>query len=282
MVLVDPFVLDFLKGKGIDVEKILEGYQKGKHRSPFIGQSIDYKDYRPYERGDELKFIDWRVFGRTERFYVRRFEEETNIRVYIVQDISASMGVENKGDLARKVSAVISYLSYLSRDAFGLFLFNSQEVYYLPPASKHHHLLKLYNILETFQDHGLTDFLGSITSLTYRIKKRSLIVVVSDFFFPVEDFEKFVKFFKGRGHELLIIPLISRREFKVRDAGVFFKDAEKGFLLPADMGTIKELEKGIVEHYERLRDVCKRFGIRIFEFNVEEDFNFQLRKFFEG
>jgi uncharacterized protein (DUF58 family) len=282
MPLVDSQIIEFLKGKGIDIEKILEGYQKGKHRSPFIGQSIDYRDYRPYERGDELKFIDWRVFARTERFYVRRFEEETNIRVYIVQDVSASMGVENKGDLARKVSAVVSYLSYLSRDAFGLFLFNSQEVYYLPPSTKHNHLLKLLNALEVYQDNGLTDFLSSVTSLAYRIKKRSLIIVVSDFFFPIENLEKFVKFFRGRGHELFIIPIISQRELKIKDHEMFLKDAEKKFLLPADIGSLRELEKGIKEHYGRLKDICNRFGIRIFEFNVEEDFNFQLRKFFEG
>ncbi|MEO0241792.1 MAG: DUF58 domain-containing protein [candidate division WOR-3 bacterium] len=280
--LIDPQLLEFLRGKGIDVEKILEGYLKGKHKSPFIGHSLDYKDLRPYERGDDLKFVDWRVYGRTERFFVKRFEEETNIRVLVILDTSGSMGVENKGKLARALASVFFYVSYLSRDAFSLFAFNEDEVFYSPPSTKYNHLVRLLNVMYELNDHKSTKFLYSINKLSFRVKKRSLLLVISDFFMDVEEIERFVKFFKAKGHEIIFFPIISEKELAFTPGNFVLRDSESEITLAAEKGLLSDLRARLKGHFRNIGEVCIRFGVKYFEFFVERDLNLQLRRFFEG
>lgn len=278
---VDPAIFEILRGKFIDVQVLLEGYLKGKHRSPFIGHSLEYKDTRSYTPGDDLKFILWRVYARTEKFYVKRFEEETNIKVLICLDVSRSMGVEGKGDVGKKLAIVFAYLAYLSKDAFGLFLFNDSEVNYLAPSTTLRSFVKLFEALEGVEFSGKTSLTEASFALSSKLKKRALILLISDFFFSPSDFEKFLRYFKGRGHEVLVVPVISKEELVIPVGDIILEDSESGLKLPAYGDTVSELKSRIEAHFQRIMEVCNRYGVRYFSFFVEDDFNTQLRKFFE-
>jgi len=274
-------ILEYLRKRGITVEKILEGYLHGKHRSPFFGHSMEFKDLRVYEKGDDIKFIDWRLYGRTEKYFVRKFEEETNIRVFIVLDISKSMSIDGKGSMARGLAAIFAFLSYLSRDSFGLFLFNSGEVFFVPPAMTYYNLQNFLKCLDTFDDTGKTDFLNAMLDLEKRVKKRSLIVVISDFLFDLNNVRKFIRFYKSKGNEIMALPVISSRELKELTPGFLLKDAEFGDELVGSKEVVEDYARMLREHYVDLKELFTTYGIKFKEFLTDKDLSVQIREFLE-
>jgi len=274
-------IIEFLRKKGITVEKILDGYLHGKHRSPFFGHSLEFKDLRAYEKGDDIKFIDWRLYGRTEKFFVKKYEEETNIRVYIILDVSRSMSLDRKGEVGRGVAAIFAFLSYLSRDACGLFLFNEREVFFRPPSTTYSNLQNLMKALEDFRDSGKTDFLNAMLDLEKRIKKRSLLITVSDFLCEFAQLQKFLRFFKSKGHEILVFPIISRRELEELQPGILLRDSESSEEIAATREMLFNYRKRIKEHYFDLNDLFTHYGIKYNEFYTDLDLTLQVRKFLE-
>uniref|UniRef100_A0A7V3ZZP4 DUF58 domain-containing protein n=1 Tax=candidate division WOR-3 bacterium TaxID=2052148 RepID=A0A7V3ZZP4_UNCW3 len=277
----DPKLVELLKKKNISLETILEGYLRGRHRSPFYGHTLEFKDLRPYEKGDDLKFIDWRLYGRSERFFVKKYEEETNVRVYIALDISSSMSLYGKGNVARSVAAAIAVLSYYSRDAFGLYLFNEVEVFFLPPSSTYKNLFLFLESLDEYKDFGKTDFSKAMQGLDERIKKRSLIVLISDFLSEIEGIKKFVRFFKSKGYEVLPLVVSSLRERSLFMQEMRLKDVETGDELNLSRNDNIRYGEMIDQHYKELKVTFKNSGIRFFEFQTEMDFTTQLRGFLE-
>jgi len=278
----DAKIVEILKKKGISLETLLEGYLRGRHRSPFYGHSLEFKDLRPYEKGDDLKLIDWGLYGRSEKFFVKKFEEETNVRVFIALDISRSMSLYDKGKMARGVAAAIALLSYYSRDAIGLYLFNEGEVFFLPPSTTYKNLFLLFESLDKFGDFGRTNFVLAMLGLDERVRKRSLLVVISDFLSEIESIKKFVRFFKGKGHEIIPLIVSSQREKSLSMHEERLKDIETGYEL--SLSRVESFRYGemINQHYTELKVLLRNFGIPFFEFQAEMDLALQLRSFLEG
>jgi uncharacterized protein (DUF58 family) len=169
---------------------IVEGFFDGLHRSPFLGYSTEFSAYRQYTQGDDLRRIDWKVWGRTDEFYVKQFEDDTNMRCQIFLDTSASMdfgeGDANKFNYARVLSAVLAHLMTRQHDAPGLILFSDQASQAVPPLAARHHAEEIFIALTKAQATGRTMLGQNLIPLLEGLNRRGLAIVISDFFSPGE------------------------------------------------------------------------------------------------
>ncbi len=191
----DPKVLAALEGLDMKARYVMEGFLQGVHESPFHGFSVEFSDYREYQPGDDLKFIDWRLFARTDRLYIKRFMQETNARFYVLCDTSASMGYRgeaawgSKFDAARIVSAAITWFLLRQNDAAGLIALQEEGVNYLRPSQSSAQFGTMLRQLEHLQPAGqkcLTRLLEQTIRLAHR---RSIILLFSDLLEPSEDLQ---------------------------------------------------------------------------------------------
>ncbi len=232
----DPKVLAALEGLDMKARYVMEGFLQGVHESPFHGFSVEFSDYREYQPGDDLKFIDWRLFARTDRLYIKRFMQETNARFYVLCDTSASMGYRgseawgSKFEAARIVSAAITWFLLRQNDAAGLIALQEDGVSYLRPSQSSAQFGTLLRQLEHLRPAGaecLTRLLEQTIRLAHR---RSIILLFSDLLEPSEDLQNCFQQLRFYGHEVIVFQVLDRDEieFPFRDASVF-EDMEAGY-----------------------------------------------------
>ena len=187
---IDPDVLARLSSLELLARSVVEGFLAGLHRSPFKGFSVDFMEYRPYVYGDDIRRVDWKVFARTDRYFVRENEGETNTRLHILLDMSRSMdyssGGQSKLNYGRFLAATIAWLANRQRDACGLTLFDTQIRKHLPPRSSRAHLHLLLRSLEDAQPEAATDLERSLNAVAERHRKRGFVILISDLFTDIE------------------------------------------------------------------------------------------------
>ncbi len=189
---IDPRTLSRLANLELRARLVVEGFIAGLHRSPYHGFSVEFAEHRQYAPGDELRHVDWKVYGRTDRYYVKRFEEETNLKAYLLVDTSASMGYASPGrmskfDYAVSLAAALAYLMIRQRDAVGLATFDEGIREYYPPRSTRIYLRSLLSGLQAVRPSGLTGAGKALHQLADRIKRRGLVIVLSDLFDDPDD-----------------------------------------------------------------------------------------------
>lgn len=196
---------------------VVEGFTTGLHASPHKGFSVEFRQHRPYVQGDEIRRLDWKIFGRSDRFYIREYDEETNLRATIVLDASGSMAYRgtkgvSKFDYARKLAASLAYLLMSQQDAVGLITFDTKVREYIPNRTRitHlHHLLEAMVKTEPGQETALSPV---IESLAPRLKRRGLIIVISDLFDDPAALLRSIGVLRKKGHEILVFQLWDRDE----------------------------------------------------------------------
>ncbi len=201
-------------------KRAVEGFCTGLHRSPHKGYSVEFKQHRPYVRGDEIKRIDWKVFARTDRHYIREFEEETNLRCHIVLDASGSMGYTGgagvrKYEYARRTAACLAYLMMRQQDAVGLATFDTELRQLVPPRQRTSHLRSLLEAVATTPVGDETELPAVLRGLIPRLGRRGLVVLISDCF--TEDTTALGRAFanlRHRGHEVLVFQIWDRDELE--------------------------------------------------------------------
>ena len=196
---------------------VVEGFTTGLHASPHKGYSVEFRQHRPYVQGDEIKRLDWKIFGRSDRFYIREYDEETNLRATIVLDASGSMGYTgqggvNKFDYARKLAASLAYLLMSQQDAAGLITFDSKVREFIPNRTRITHLHHLLECMVKTEPGEETSLSGVLESLAGRLKRRGLIILISDLFDDVPALLKAVGVLRKKGHELMAFQLFDRDE----------------------------------------------------------------------
>lgn len=261
---------------------IVEGFLTGLHKSPYHGFSVEFKDHRSYNKGDEIRFIDWKVYARTDRFYVRRFEDETNLMSYIVLDNSASMGyTERKFDFARNLTAAIIYLLYLQRDAFGLVVFNEKLETLIPPRTSRVNLSHVMRTLDNLETRGKTS-LSAYKILPEKLKKRGLVVFISDMLVNPEEIISSLRMFRYRKHVVLVFQVLSPEELKIRGRARIFEDMESGERVPFDpINLEKEYDKRLQEHIYTLKRELRKSNIDYEFFRTNEPIELALYRFFK-
>ena len=254
--LLTPNQLASLGGLEFVATRIVEGLLTGLHRSPHRGFSVEFAEHRMYQPGDDLRFVDWRMFGRSDRYYVKQFEEETNLRATLLLDLSASMdwssdeagGLPPKLWYAKQLAASLALLLVRQGDAVGLTAFDDAVRLRVEPRGGRAHWHQLVRSMEALQAGGRTDAASPIREVAARTRRRGLTILISDLLVDPDDTRLALRMLRHQGHEVLVFHLIDPGELElppVRDAR--FVDPETGEELPASAADLREEYRRAVE-----------------------------------
>jgi uncharacterized protein (DUF58 family) len=260
--LLSPEAMRKLSALAVRSRYVVEGFRAGMHASPLKGASVEFADHRQYTKGDNLRTIDWKVFGRTERHYVKRFEEETSLRVQVVLDGSASMayagpGSPSKYDYACRLAASLGYVINRQQDAVGLSIFDEDIRTHIAPGSGSRHLRLLAERMVGHRPGGGTDAGRSLHALAEMMSRRGLIVLISDLFDREEAVFRAIAHFRKRMHDVILIQTLDPTELDLSmDRVAEFLDMETGERLELDPSLARlcykqELQKTIDAYREK-------------------------------
>lgn len=230
---LNPEVVSKLASMDLRARMVVEGFITGLHKSPYHGFSVEFAEHRQYMPGDEIKHIDWKVYGKTDRFYVKQFEEETNLKSYILLDASASMGYTSnnitKLQYASYLAGALTYLMIRQRDAAGLVTFDDRIRRYLPPRSVKPYLHQILKELDDTESSSRTDLARSLHQMADRIQRRGLIIVFSDLLDDPHKVVSGLKHFRHKKNEVIVFQVLDPLELSFdfhQDA--IFRDMESG------------------------------------------------------
>ncbi len=265
--LVDPQALMSIRNLELRARVVVEGFWTGIHRSPYHGFSVEFTEYRQYAPGDDPRYLDWRVFARSDRFFVKRYEDETNLRCHLLVDNSRSMAFGSvgytKAEYAATLAATVAQFLYLQGDGVGLLTFDEGIREYLPPRHRTGHLRNLMLVLEKPGGGKSTDLCSPLERVAQAVRKRGLIVLISDFLAPSEKLEPHLLTLNACGHDTIVFHLLDPAEtaFDFKNASMFH-DLESGRDLFVDPGVArKEYLRRLESHCANLRSVCQRLGM---------------------
>ena len=202
----------------LEAKQIVEGFYSGLHRSPHKGFSVEFKEHRPYAQGDDIRTIDWKLYGKTDRFYIREFEEETNLKATLVVDASGSMGYRGsraeltKHEYASRTAAALAYLLLRQQDSVGLATFDQSLRAYVPPRSRPRHLTPILAELEARAPGGETKLAAALQQVALKVGRRGLVVLLSDLFGEVEPLLRALTQFRHAGHEVVALQILDPDE----------------------------------------------------------------------
>jgi uncharacterized protein (DUF58 family) len=263
---LDPRVVMRIKNLELRARVVVEGFFAGIHRSPYHGFSVEFSEYRAYTPGDDPRYLDWRLFARSDRYSIKRFEDETNLNCYLVVDMSRSMafgsGPYTKSDYARTLAASIAHFMHTQHDAVGLITFSADVADYLPPRHRAGQLRRLYGMLDR-DPAGRTDLSRPLERIAETVRKRGLVVLISDFLAPVEDFRTRLGYLRSRGHDVLVLQVLDPSEFDLRfDAPQMYEDLESGRRLYVDPESARaEYRRRFDAHAAALKQACLDHGV---------------------
>lgn len=281
-----PDVVAGLASMELRARLVVEGFITGMHRSPFHGFSAEFKEHRQYRHGDELKHIDWRIYGRSNRFYVKQFEDETNVRCVIAVDTSASMAYASPGNVtkfqyATYLAASLSYLLLHQRDAVGLALYANELDTYLPPRSKMSYAHELLHALESIVPSNTTGTAQAIHALAERLGRRGLVILISDLFDDPEATLHALRHFRHDGHEVLVFHVLDPREvdFNLGNAAVL-RDMETGVEVTTQPVLLQRSYTQAVEDFcQRIKRGCHDQNIDYAWITTDRPFDEALREY---
>ncbi len=231
---LDPVFLSKLANMELVARCAVEGFFSGLHPSPFQGFSVEYSDHREYHAGDEVKFVDWKIFARTDRLCIKRFHQETNTTIYILLDVSRSMsfsggGPTRKIDYACFLAAALSYLMLKQGDSTGLVLFAEKVVSQVPPASRRTHLHTILRALDRSTTAGRTNLAAVLHTVAETTKRRGLVILLSDLLDDEGDVFRGLAHLKFLKHDVIVFHIMDPQEIKLDYEGlVQFEDLETG------------------------------------------------------
>jgi uncharacterized protein (DUF58 family) len=238
---LDPAIVARLAHLDVRARLVVEGFIAGMHRSPFHGFSVEFAEHRPYMPGDPLKNLDWKVLAKSDRYLVKQYTEETNLRAHLLVDLSGSMGFKSaraslsKLEYARSLAAAMAYLMIHQQDAVGAMLFAERPIQYVPPRSVRSHLDVVLKCLAQGQPAGKTKLGPALHELAERIKRRGLVLLFSDLLDTPADVLSGLQHFRHRNHEVIVFHILDPDEidFPYHDASTFV-DMESGAQLTTE------------------------------------------------
>lgn len=271
-----------IKNLTLRAKTVAEGFSSGLHRSPLHGFSVEFSQYRPYVVGDDPRSLDWKLLARTDRCYIKQYEDETNRRCYIAIDQSRSMAYGStsytKAEYARTLAATLAYYLHLQRDAVGIMTCGNEAPDFLPPRSRSGHLQQIMHLLEQESKGVDSDFGKSLSDLAGLSKRRGLVVLVSDLLTEPESLFQPLGYLRGRGHELLIIRVLDRTEVDFSlEKSAMIQDMETGKEIYVDPNAASaEYKKRFEVHEQQLIDICHRRGARLVTVTIDQPMDLAL------
>lgn len=272
---LDPIALAKVRSLELQAHLIVEGYLSGMHKSPYHGFSVEFAEHREYVAGDDLKHLDWKVYGRTGRFFLKQYEEETNLACWLLVDASDSMSYGSDGqgekgqpllrkyDYASMTACALAYLILQQQDSVGLITFDNQIRQFLRPSSQPSHLKQLVNMLKPGPGRERTQLGPIFHDLAERVPRRGIIMIFSDFFDDAAELLHGLKHLRHKRHEVVVFHVLDRAElsFPFREA-TLFRGLEA---LPDLLTDPRSLRDGYLEQVaaftEELRQGCRAQNI---------------------
>lgn len=258
--------------------QVVEGVITGLHKSPHRGFSAEFSEHREYTAGDEIRHMDWRVYARSDRYYVKLYEQETNLRATLVLDNSASMGFGGKIDYSRHLAACLAYLLSKQQDLAGLCAVDESVRVELPPGSSSAHIDRLFKELETLPVGTTTELPRQLHALAEKLPRRSLVILISDLWVDSSELFRAVQHLRYRKHQVMIIHLLHQEEITLQGPAfqrqVTLEDMESGEKIAVDPADIRESYRHQVEeHLTSLRRGCNDSDVEYHVVHVEAPYD---------
>jgi uncharacterized protein (DUF58 family) len=265
--LIDPKALMALSNLELRARLVVEGFWNGLHRSPYHGFSAEFTEYRQYSPGDDPRYLDWRVYARSDRYFIKKFEDETNLRCHLLFDRSRSMNYGStgysKGQYAATLAATLAHFLNLQGDAVGLVAFDDQVREYLPARHRAGHLRQLMLALEKPAGGRATRLSEPLNRFAALVRKRGLVIYISDFLAPLGELEAGLATLTASGQEVTVFQVLDPRELTLElGEAALFEDMESGqrmYLDPAAAGG--DYRARMEAHCAAVRSICQRHGI---------------------
>ena len=285
---INPEILSQIKGLELKAKKIIEGFIAGLHKSPYHGFSVEFAEHRPYNTGDDFKHIDWKVYAKKERFYVKQYEEETNLRCFLVLDTSSSMYFKHKAqwtklEYSADLAAAMAYLMQGQRDAVGFASFADTLRTILPAKGTRRHLRRIFLEIEPYLTINKGDFTASAAALhelAERIHQRSLVVIFTDLFENIETHDALIsalKHLRHRKHEIILFNITehyTELNLNLEYERYLLEDLESGEQLEISPAQIAQDYRAKVTMYlQRFKQACNEFQIDFESVSTEQPFS---------
>ncbi len=261
--MLTPNYISQLSNMELRARLIVEGFLIGMHRSPYHGFSVEFAEHRQYFPGDDISNIDWKVYGRSDRLYIKQYEEETNLKAYILIDASKSMGFKRDGSVSKLeyaayLAAGLTYLMMKQQDATGLAIYDESVRRFYEPHLTYSYMKLLLTELSNLQPNAKTSTANALSSLAERIKRRGLIIVISDFLDDTKSVITALKHFRHRKNEVIAFQVLDDSELNLDfPADTVFTDLETGERMPTQVSAVRSAYKKAVNAFVRdLKSRC--------------------------
>lgn len=284
---LNPAVISKLKSLELKARTVVEGFKVGLHRSPYHGFSVEFSEHRPYMQGDSLKNIDWKVYAKSEKYFIKQYEEETNLICNIFLDVSNSMKFKHKSEISKydysiMLAASLAYLMVDQQDSVGLTIYSDKVLNYLPPKSNRVYLKTILAALSNSQPSGSTSTVNCLNEISENIKKRGLTIVISDLFDEPESLINGLKKIRFKKNEVIVFQVLDPAEKNFGfDRDSVFVDLETNEELTSQPQHIRKAYKDAMKEYlTKIKNDCLNFGIEYNLIDTEEPFDKALFNYF--
>ena len=285
---LDPSLIAKLKSLEIKAKAVVEGFMAGYHKSPYHGFSVEFSQHRPYMQGDSIKNLDWKVFAKSERYYIKQYEEETNLIANIILDSSKSMNYKNLGEISkfeysRILAASFTYLLLKQQDAVGLAIYSNQLKSYLRPKSKRTYLKQILAELENVEPNSTTQTSQSINSIVENVRTRGLVIIISDFLDDPIDVLAALKKFYYKKNEVIIFHVLDpiEKTFGFGRDSIFIDMETKEELRTQPVQIQQAYKEAMQDYLATLKNGCQKYGFDYNLIDTNTSFDSALMSFFK-
>ncbi|NWF49186.1 MAG: DUF58 domain-containing protein [Ignavibacteriaceae bacterium] len=283
-----PSIISKIISLELRARLVVEGFMVGLHKSPYHGFSVEFTEYRPYMQGDSLKDVDWKVYGKTDRYFIKQYEEETNLRSYILLDISKSMNFSSGGNFSKlsygiTLAAALSYMMINQQDAVSLTLYSDSIEKYLPPKSSRSYLQEILKELTKVTSSQKTNTASCLNEISEKIKRRGLVIIISDMFDDPEATIRAIKRFRYQKNEVIVFQLLDplERSFGFGKDAVFI-DMETGEEITTQPYQIqKAYIESVNSFINRIKSECLNSNIEYNLIDTSESFDKSLYNYIQ-
>lgn len=285
---IDPRTLMRIKSLQLRAKIIVQGFLSGLHRSPHHGFSVEFSEYRQYSPGDDPRYLDWRLFARSDRYYLKRFQEETNLRCHLLVDLSRSMGFGSlsytKVEYARTAAATLAYFLAMQRDAVGLVTFDERIAEYVPARYRPGHLHRLMVCLERAVAGKSTDLASPLEQVVSTVRKRGMVVLISDLLANVATLRTNLGFLRSQGHEVVLLRVLDPAEVDFGfERPATFVDLETGRDLYIDPAAAREqYQRNFTQHAAEIQQTCRDLGVDLYPLTTSQPLELALFDFVQA
>jgi uncharacterized protein (DUF58 family) len=285
---LDPKILDKITRLDLKARHIVEGFVSGMHKSPYHGFSVEFAEHREYAPGDDLRHLDWKVFGRTDRLYIKEYEFETNLRSHILLDTSESMDYGSKDttklELACHIAASMAYMILRQQDSVGMVCFDKEVRQFIPSSSSMGHMKPILGTLAQAGARNKTDLGAVLNSLAERFRQRGLVILISDLFDRPETILKALQHFSHKRHDVIVFHVMDEYELTFPfEQMTLFDGLEEHPKILADP---RALRKAYIEEVntfcERIRKGCVKQTVDYVRISTGQDMEVELTKYLAG